>query len=612
MKRFSTKINTSLFIILGLLFSVSVSSTSASALTYSSDVGVQFTFNSALQIDLSSADIHILNLAPGTTSDSNVIDVVVKTNNVTGYTLNATVGNSTTYNTRNLVHEVSGSSANFTSINYGSSLASLTTDNTWGYSYSTDNGTNWEDYDGLPLYSDATNIATLKEASVPPATSAGDKVNFKIAAKASTTQASGDYNNVINFVATANPVPTLGPVACTSGKICYNNNSLDEAEGTMGQQTASASTATVLLASNYSRDDYGFAGWSDTYDYSGNLYGPQEEITTPADMSSGLSLYAIWIPSAGSMQTSDATSACNSLTPASAGFKSLASVSALTDDRDDETYAIAKLADGNCWMIENLRLADKDNNNNDVILSSTNTNNPSLPLTNIYDTSSTSNHLSPTSSIAYAADTAPEGWCSTSSAACIDQSRIRTDNTANRATYTSGQTVSSQEANLYSYGNYYNWYSATAGNGTYSFNTNNNSVGGDLCPTGWRLPKGGDKTRITSNNDNEFWNLIVTGLNGGTLPANYDNYTNPYYNGSTEAGPIANALRTYPNNFLYSGDVDGASLDNRGSYGDYWSSTVSTSGNAYGLYFYSTSVYPGTSSDIKYNGRTVRCLAPSS
>ena len=350
---------------------------SASALTYSADVGVQFTFNPALQIDLSSADILIPSLSPGTTADSNVIDVIVKTNNITGYTLNATVGNNTTYDTRDLVHEVSGSSANFASINYGASLASLTTDNTWGYSYSTDGGTNWEAYDGLPLYSDVTNIATLKDSATPPATSTGDVVNFKIAAKASTMQASGDYNNVINFIATANPIPTLGPVACESGKICYNANVLDstEVEGTMGKReyangmgngaTITGDSTATLLASNFSRDGYGFAGWSDTYDYTGNLYGPQETITTPADMSDGLPLYAIWIQSAGSMQTSDATSACNSLTPASSGSKSLASVTALTDQRDGETYAIAKLADGKCWMIENLRLDNTAEHNSD-------------------------------------------------------------------------------------------------------------------------------------------------------------------------------------------------------------------------------------------------------
>ena len=38
----------------------------------------------------------------------------------------------------------------------------------------------------------------------------------------------------------------------------------------------------------------------------------------------------------------------------------LSSVTALTDQRDGETYAVARLADGNCWMIENLRLDAED------------------------------------------------------------------------------------------------------------------------------------------------------------------------------------------------------------------------------------------------------------
>ena len=52
------------------------------------------------------------------------------------------MGDNTNYNTRSLIHEVDGSSAIFSSINFGSSLSSLSTDNTWGYSYSTNNGTN--------------------------------------------------------------------------------------------------------------------------------------------------------------------------------------------------------------------------------------------------------------------------------------------------------------------------------------------------------------------------------------------------------------------------------------------------------------------------------------
>ena len=587
-----------------------LSQNSVFALTYSTDVNVQFTFNPALQIDLSSADLLISNLSPGTAADSNVIDVIVKTNNITGYTLNATVGNNTTYDTRDLVHEVSGSSANFASINYGSSLASLTTDNTWGYSYSTDGGTNWEDYDGLPLYSDATNIATLKDSTTPPATSTGDVVNFKIAAKASTMQASGDYNNVINFIATANPIPTLGPVACESGKICYNANVLDsiEVEGTMGKPTANANTTTMLLASNFSRDGYGFAGWSDTYDYSGNLYGPQEEITTPADMSSGLPLYAIWVQSAGSMQTSDATSACNSLTAATPGFKSLASVTALTDERDGETYAIAKLADGNCWMIENLRLDNTADHNSDGTLaqgynsSFAGLASPEAP--SLFANATTANTL-------YSIDGSTDKTISGS-----DQGyRFPRYNNVNTPTAvadrpsnptTNSATNSTSNAGLYSYGNYYTWSAAIAD--TTHYPTNNQSVTStSICPTGWRLPKGGNKSNEANN---DYWALVVTGINGGINPSNYDSETRPYYTSSPEGPSISNALRAYPNNIIYSGYAEGGSVENRGSGGGHWSSTAVSTTNAYSIVFYSNYVYTGTGSNSKYFGRTIRCFAP--
>ena len=529
-------------------------------------------------------------------------------NDAGGYAIYAVGNANNEYGNNKLLANVGGSLNSTYDIVTGTATSGSTSN--WAMKVSAVSGTyaptiqnSFGSYHDVPTtYTKVAQLNSMTDATT------GSSVSTTYAAYVKSDQPAGNYNGKVKYTMVHPTTETPpSPQTCPSNKICYFANG-SRVEGTMGQQSITSSdTTATLLASNFSRAGYGFAGWSTTFDYSDDtgFLGPQETITFAARQytgsNPGLSLYARWIKSAGSLQ---GWTGCSNLQSGA--------VTALTDQRDNETYAVAKLADGNCWMIENLRLADKDSNNNDVILSSTNTNNPSLPLTNIYDTSSTSNHLSPTSSIAYAADTAPEGWCNTDSADCDDQSRIRTDNTANRATYTSGQTVSSQNANLYSYGNYYNWYSATAGNGTYSFNTNNNSVGGDLCPTGWRLPKGGDKTRITSNNDNEFWNLIVTGLNGGTLPANYDSSTTPYYNGSTEAGPIDKALRTYPNNFLYSGYITNASLTNRGSYGFYWSSTASYSTYAHSLYFFSTRVGPGTTRSIKYGGSAVRCIAPSS
>ena len=452
------------------------------------------------------------------------------------------------------------------------------------------------------------------------ASAEGASVTTTYAAYISPVQKSGTYVGKVKYtlVHPASGTPTQ-PQTTASGKICYYPNA-STYDGTMGCQTVSTSATTAkLFASNFSRAGYGFAGWSDAFDYATNanahFYGPNEDITFTAGQytgsNPGLSLYAVWIQSAGSFQdVGKTTTVCNGLTAASVnGNRTLASVSALTDTRDNQTYAIAKLADDNCWMIENLRL------DNTATLTLANTNNPLNDGTNAtlkhnYTDTQTYNSLSATSSVAYNADTAPDGWCQANSAACDDQSRLRTDNTANRVSYASGATMST-DANLYSYGNYYNWYSATAGRGTYGFSTNNNSTAGDLCPTNWRLPKGGNKTRIVSNDDNEFWNLVVDALNNSTNPANYASSTTPYYNGATEAGPVDALVRTWPNNFLHSGYVNGASLSTRGSYGRYWSSTAYSSNGAYGLYFYSTSVYPGTSGYTKYYGWAIRCMVSS-
>ena len=441
-----------------------------------------------------------------------------------------------------------------------------------------------------------TKVASRASGTDIGVSATGATLTTTYAAFMNATQVADTYTGKVKYVlvhpASEEPV---APQPSTAGYINYYANASD-AVGTMGRQSAADGNTVKLFASNFSRDGYGFAGWSDAFDYAtnanANFYGPNESITVPAGTTAnGLSLYAIWIKSQGNMQdTAKTATVCNGLTAATAGgTRTLASVSAFTDNRDGQTYAIAKLADNQCWMIENLRLADTHQEGTNTVpttLTTANTNNPlndndatnpTVTLKLNYNDTTTATHLSPTSSVAYDATTAPEGWCNTNSAACDDQSRLRTDNTASRVSYTTTQTMSTN-ANLYSYGNYYNWYSATAGNGTYS-KSSGNTVG-DLCPTGWHLP--------TGNTTGEYY-AMNTAVNGGST--------------SSDAG-----LRSYPNNFLHSGRVNGASLNDRGSYGNYWSSTADSNNYAYYLLFYSSNVYPGTSIGNKYSGRSVRCL----
>ncbi len=445
---------------------------------------------------------------------------------------------------------------------------------TYPITITSDTSGSFSSYHAVP--SEYTKVATRTSGTDIGQSAEGSTLTTTYAAYISKTQPSDTYEGKVKYtlVHPASEEP-LQPQPAKPGKIVYNPNN-SSVVGTMGDQSASNNTDVTLWASNFKRDGYGFAGWNTSFDYSGTNYGPNQTITAPADVeANGLSLYAVWIKSAGSLQNWDG---CSSLAQGS--------TTALTDERDGNTYAVAKLADGKCWTIENLRLADKDSSNNDIELSSTNTHNPSLPLTNIYDSSTTSYHLSPTSSLAYDTTTAPEGWCTTNSAACDDQSRLRTDNTTLFTDNTSSNYSTSN--NVYSYGNYYNWYSATAGHGKYgsSYGSGYTSPG-DICPAGWHLPTGGSATA-------EFGALDVA--MGGTGA----------YQSTAEA---SNRWRSYPNNFVYSGNVNGSSVNNRGANGNYWSSSANNSNNAYNLNFNSSNVNPGTNNFYKYYGRMVRCVA---
>ena len=450
----------------------------------------------------------------------------------------------------------------------------------------------------------------------------GARVTTTYAVYISPTQKAGTYIGQVKYtlVHPASEVP-LQPQPATAGYINYYANA-STAEGTMGRQAAVDGNTVQLFASNFSRDGYGFAGWSDAYDYetnpNANFYGPNEDITVPEGTTAhGLSLYAVWIKSAGNLQDSSKVAelcgANDSLTAAAYSDEgdqdestwsitaNLSSISALTDTRDGQTYAIAKLTDGNCWMIENLRLADTHQEGASTVpttLTVANTNNPlndndptnpTVTLKHNYSDTDTYPTLSATSSDA-------TSWCQTDSAACEDQSRLRTDNTANRVSYTTTQTMSTG-ANLYSYGNYYNWYSATAGRGTYSKSSGNTE--GDLCPNGWHLPTG------TSTGEFGVLSNSLGGLQNNGTAQQMTSSTSPTHT------IMRKRLRHFPNNLLYSGYVQGASIVSRGSLGYFWSSTAynNNNNNAYGLYFSSSNVGPGTSISLKNFGRSVRCVA---
>ncbi len=116
----------------------------------------------------------------------------------------------------------------------------------------------------------------------------------------------------------------------------------------------------------------------------------------------------------------------------------------LMDRRDRKTYAVSKLADGLCWMTEDLKLGGD------------------------YDMQLTSTYSDVTSDFVLRAENTGT-WCTTDDASCTDQSLMLKTGAPN--------------------GYLYNWYAATAGGGTYE--TESGMVESSICPKGWKPPHGG-------------------------------------------------------------------------------------------------------------------------
>ncbi len=182
----------------------------------------------------------------------------------------------------------------------------------------------------------------------------------------------------------------------------------------------------------------------------------------------------------------------------------------LTDSRDDTTYTVRKLADGKCWMSQNLRL-------------------------NLY-----------------------AGRALTAADSDVSSDFVPANNTQANAgiRWGSGQPTE-EEVNIdhsynshsADYGNYYNWYAATAGTGRYymSEKTTNTSI----CPKGWMLPKSEGRNSMTRL-------LEIYNLHDGT-----------------EESSLVDLLTDTPFSFALAGDyyyngITGGEED----WADYWTADV--------------------------------------
>ncbi len=360
---------------------------------------------------------------------------------------------------------------------------------------------------------------------------------------------------------------------CAANSICYAPNG-DGIDGTMDNQTivfhnstdtaytsisaadttalSSSSTEVTLLAPNFARPGYGFIGWNTKEDGTGTMYGPNQTLTTSdgsltAQLRSDLGTKGIVLYSQWRPSAGNMQnwSGCSSM--------NIGDVTALTDNRTDavntsKTYAVAKLLDGKCWMTENLRYTDN------------------------------------------ATNTSPWQWkdgikeYNFSNITEPDSARSPIDNTT------------ATGSRWHSYGGYYTWAAANDTTST-DWEYGQNAPAPGICPAGWRVP-----TSESAGGD-------LAGLSNATtdVPTLYLSLMNSVSATSARTFVVSNAFRSYPNNFVLSGDWGGGTSEVRGGEGRYWTS-AKLSSSSY-CFFLRTSLVnnPNCSSGSHY-GLTVRCV----
>ena len=276
------------------------------------------------------------------------------------------------------------------------------------------------------------------------------------------------------------------------------------------------------------------------------------------------------------------------MTPEICADASVGDTKQLIDWRDKKTYWVAKLADKNCWMTQNLDLdlvsgqaldadltdIDSDWNPGATTFTSANQGSTSYTAVQSWDlgqavwkTPTSDSYCSPSTNLYDSSCSAY--WQNVSDTnTWSPMTKYRTDGVV-----IEGKTYDAH----YLAGNYYSFQAATAGTAP----TSSGTASGSICPKGFTLPT----SNTTSNGS--FSNLI------------------------TQTSANANTIVQAPLMFVRGGNVDpGDSLDYAGLRGYSRSSVSGGSNYAYSLFFYSGRVYP-SDNDARYYGQSVRCVAVS-
>ncbi len=221
------------------------------------------------------------------------------------------------------------------------------------------------------------------------------------------------------------------------------------------------------------------------------------------------------------------------------------------DNRDSEVYFIQRLADGKCWMLENLRLGSTST----IALTASNTN-----IASDWTLPASKNYLSGS-----------------------HDDRIATAYTNAFINVVSKTTTTTDYGPGRKYiGVYYNYCAASAGTYCYAVDSSTGNAAYDICPKGWRMP-----TTSSYTNNGEYQILY------GAYSSNATNFRKA----------LSTTLSGY-----YDFPTNGK-VYSQGSSGYFWSSSRNSNSMMYSLNVSSSSVKPnGDGGNMRYNGSSIRCI----
>lgn len=333
---------------------------------------------------------------------------------------------------------------------------------------------------------------------------------------------------------------------------------------------------TINKTANYNGDAVaGYAG-TDTTNFTigakaaiGQLAGEYSNVITFAAVTNVATDFTIdditYLQDFAGLTSDEKTNVLSSMT-ASAQYT-------VADSRDGQEYTIAKLSDGSVWMTKPLNLAGG------TALSSANTD-----VTSAYISSfATSGNLTKGSGKITLPASSTSGF--------------DTDNYS--FVYNSGNTTdcgaSGQSSACYSY---YSWDAATLGSGR-SITADNTNASYSICPKGWGLPT----TYNGTDSSTDFRALAIV-LGGSDSVQLYDNTTAP------TGTAMINSLTASIPGFMLNGFYYDSTLYYGGTFGRYWSATVSSvSSNAYYLYVNTSAAEVDMAEDVSRRfGLSVNCV----